>query len=150
MIDTKTAVKMLHEIQRLNPEYTPSKNPSTFLIVELVENDEEIMELTTSVIDPGLSDRGDAKAYLALPAQQRAILELSNLINAVTSGIAAVAKQAPLSKDLWDHAEHDLNRMCSYLQQLSVKAAVACLTQNKPEFDVRLKAGFTVSVGEEE
>jgi len=140
MISTETAVKMLHEIQHLNPVYKRSKNRSTFLVVEMAENEDGVMELTTSIIDPLLPDEGDAKAYLALEPQQRAMLELSHIINEVTPGIAAVARQAPLDERILEYVKGNLPRLSGLMRELSLKAVISQLTESR----ISVKADVTI------
>ena len=149
MIDTETACNMLHEIQKLNPKYKAPKKHSTFLVTELSENEDGVMELTTSIIDPGVPDEGDAKAYLALLPQQRAMLELTHIINEVTPGLAAVARQAPLDKRILKFVDHNLPRLCGLMRELSIKAAVSQLTESRTDFDISVKADVTIGVPNE-
>ena len=149
-MDTETAVKMLDEIQRsINPNYVPTKNPATYLIVELVERHEGALELTTSIVDPFIPDSGDAVAYMALESPQRAMLELTEIINDIAPGVVAVAEQALKDKRLQEHAKSQPAKVFGFLRHLSRRAAAACLgdhASNDTKFDIAIKARVGVEV----
>ena len=140
-MDSKTAYELLCEVQQLNPDYIPPKKHSTFLILELTGTGHETIELRTSIVDPLMPDKGDAKSYLALQPQQRAMLEISNILQMIIPGISAVAEQGPRSKELWNHVEHNTQYLVNALHHLSLRSASLCLAEpEKSEIKIKFES----------
>lgn len=119
--------EMLKQMREINPQHTPLKGDPTYLIVELQED--ETIEMLTTIVDPHMPDEGGPEEYLALSPVQRTTLELSNIISDITPNVAGVATHVPLDEDMWKKANHSKVTLIHLLRFLCYKASIKALAE---------------------
>ena len=117
------AYDVLHQISFLDPNFTPPKGHSTFLVIRLTEEPGDNFTFSSAIVDPGMPSQGGPQDYLHLQSPQRTALEMAHITQEITQEVSAIAMHGPTSKACLEKARHKVSTLCHLLRYASLKAS---------------------------